>query len=518
MKSRAAFWVALVTLVAAQSGHAGICNAQMTRLQCKQAYRDQMAPMLAVKRTDVEQNIDAAGRQSTVVNTGNANSAAELPTSSHTDFFNLLQANASKGGEGKDDPEALGFEFNACGTPNAERRRLTCQLRARAQKPDLYAPLKKALDDANLETRASTLQDGLSVTDEATVGVFFSLVGDNWGSSLSPASIALFDELMREADDLAAFKTGNASVDTPSDKLTTFLNDSAANDNLLKSALIDSKADLTAVRLGLIQRVPDASLKFVDIVPSTVFTADFLTRVIDEYEAFAKADVAVTMERFGIMQSLGADSLAQLINLQPQLYAGVEYGAKSRFAGPDGLRAKIAYEAGFANLRGYRRFEEAARKAGRACSKADGPSSCLKLYLSDPAVQANLQTGLRLAATVEYVRQRRFDVAIPDTMVRVSTPSAHSWAASLALGRYLSGFGVDQKTRLDLVASYQDVSNDPRRRDRGMATATISRQISDDWVFSVGLVYASKSEFRADPDKDLSVRLGLNYKFLRKML
>jgi hypothetical protein len=482
--------IALALALACQTGQAALCNKDMTRQACEDEYTK--LPK-AAKETEAEA-LEDVGKKAATANTGNANASSSLPTSSFTDFFNLLQTSASNGDSGGDDPEALSFELNECGLPDVPGRKIACQLRARAQQPELYEPLKTALNDADLATRATELDDGLSVTDQVTVGAFFSLVGERWGSGLSPGTIALFTDLKNEADSIALAANNLPSVGAPNSDFTKFLMQEVAT-------LPDTPEDRQ--RTKVIDKVSDANLTFAEIFPGAM--AD---RVVARFEEFAKQNVALTTDRYNALNSLGRRELAQLLNNQPQLYLGVEYGARSEFAGPDELRAKIGYETGFANVNRYRAYAQS------NCA-GDGVVPCLAKYLAQPGVQATLKSADRVAVTLEYISHRRYEVSVADTAVAITTPASRSWLGSLAYGRYFDKLDKDLKTRLDIVASYEDVSDDPTRRDRGIATATLTRQISDDWVLAVGLVYATKPEFRGEADKDLSVRLGLNYKFLR---
>jgi hypothetical protein len=465
-----------------QCAHAALCERTDTRQACENRYTD--------RANKVAQNlVKEAGQESVTANTGNGNAVSPLPTSAFTDFFNLLQTSAATGEGGADDPEALAFELNHCGMPAVPDRRFACQIRGRAQKPKLYDPLKKALEAADLATQATDLDNGLDVTDQVTAGIFISRVGDKWGSGLSPVSIALYNDLKKEAESIAATTTGVVNAGAFNAEITRWL-----QDNLKNHPRRDEFAP----------NISNAALTFEELVPP-----DLVDPLLAQYEKFAEANVALTSARFQALREVGSRELARLINQQPQLYAGIEYSSMSEFAGQDGLRAKITYETGFANVNRYRQY------ARRHCTGIDGVSPCLLKYLAEPGVKASLESGNRLAVTIEHVRHRRYDVSIPDTAIALSVPSSRSWIGSLALGRYLNSFAEDQKTRVDVVASWEDVSDDPARQDRGIATATVSRQLSGDWVLAVGLVYATKPEFRAEADKDLSLRLGLNYKLLR---
>jgi hypothetical protein len=475
----------------------------MTRQQCEDAYNDlanEATTQLKKDKALVEKTTAEAEDAAKTANTGSANASADLPTSTFTDFFNLLHTSATAGSGGGDDPQALAFELNSCGVPYVGTRNIACQLRARAQKPALYDPLKKALEAADLATQANDLDDQLDVTDQVTIGAFLSLVGDKWGSGLSGRSVQLYTRLKNEADAAALAATGIPDTGALARDITRFLTD-----------LLRNHPDRDAIA----GRVSNANLTFAQIFPP-----DLVDQVVAHYEEYAKNNVALTTARFAALKSLRAPELANLINQQPQLYFGAEYGAFSEFAGPDEWRAKLAFETGFVNVNDFTKYAE------RSCTASDGSvAACLKSYLHQPGIRQALEAGSRASATLEYVSHKRYDVTVPNTTVAVSADASSSLIGSVAISRYLginvvpfaeNGQSESQKTRLDLVASYEDVSDDPARQDRGIASLTLSRQLSDDWVLAVGVVYATKPEFRAAADKDVSLRLGLNYKILRK--
>jgi hypothetical protein len=62
--------------------------------------------------------------------------------------------------------------------------------------------------------------------------------------------------------------------------------------------------------------------------------------------------------------------------------------------------------------------------------------------------------------------------------------------------------------RLDLVANYEDVSDDPMRQNRGVATLTVTRRFGS-MAVPFGIVYATRGEFLGEVDKQLSAHVGL---------
>jgi hypothetical protein len=68
--------------------------------------------------------------------------------------------------------------------------------------------------------------------------------------------------------------------------------------------------------------------------------------------------------------------------------------------------------------------------------------------------------------------------------------------------------GEGEPVRLDFTGRYEDVSDDPERRDRGVVTLTVTRKIGGAEV-PFGIVYANHGEFLGDVDERLSAHVGL---------
>lgn len=486
----------LALFCAATSSAQGICQLGDTKRACIERHESRIVST-ARTASAVESTRVQAQERAAAASTGAANTTTAVPTSSFTDFFNTLQVAVADQPD-ESDSEAMGFQLNHCGVPELPGRRLGCQLRARLQQPELHPDLKSALAAADLSDRATTLEEGLDLTDQVTVGLFFTPLTDHWGRDLNATTNALLNGLMNEADELqgGALASARQALHSFSGEYALFLQELAQSD----------PAVMQMVNQGTLLA---ESFTF-DQLP-----AEHQQRALQRFEQLANAAVSYTFERAEALKNIGYFELANLMNNQPQLYAGVEYGTAADLVGPDEVRAKISYERGWANINTFRRYRE------DSCRNADGQKEaslgiCLQRYLSDPRVKSVLESGSRVAVTLEYVKRKRFHATVPDTSVVVDVPSSKSLIGSLAYGWYLDALGGrEQATRIDVVASYEDVSDDPARDDRGIASATLSRQVAPDWVLNFGLVYATEPEYRAAADKDLSLRLGLNYKLLR---
>ena len=479
--------VATLFLVADATSAAGRCALSDTQRQCLARYE-------AATETEIAQAAKSnVAERSATANTGNANASNALPTSSFTDFFNTLQTNASAGSDSADDPQAFAFELNHCGVPRLPGQAVACQLRGRLEKPKLYAPLQKALEQAQLGSTATELEDSLGIADRIRAGVYISLTNDYFGSGLTSTSNELFQALQDEAQSRAPYVAAQANFEEANQAFVAYL-----------TALAGTHAEIADVINN------NAEPRFEQ------FPADVRDEVMEQFESFAAAAIQRAQTRAAALGKAGYFEMANLLNNQPQLFAGIEYGYSNEYAGANELRAKVVYEIGFANVNAYRRY------AKQTCQRADGAptrsaSTCLHDFTSLSGVHDALVNGSRLAITIEHVQRSRLKVTVPNTAVTIDEPSSRSWVGSLTMGRYLDPLDSDdQKTRIDIAASYEDVSDDTARQDRGLATATLSRQLSNDWVMAIGLVYATKPEFREKTDKDLSLRLGVNYKFLRK--
>lgn len=232
-------------------------------------------------------------------------------------------------------------------------------------------------------------------------------------------------------------------------------------------------------------------------------------------ETAVRRRLDAAQSRANALADAGFFDLYRLANNQPQLNFGVEATVGSKLTGPDELRARLSWEVGWANLNDLEAF--ASHECTQtATSQEDKRAACLREYLDNPDVAQDLAASDRVALIVEYVRRSSYSARLADDNVTLELPSEKSLVGSLVYGRYLSlaglGSGAIGKTRVDLLASYEDVRSDPLRRDRGLGTLTFSQELTNGFVLSLSAVYATQPEFRGTVDKEWSSRLGLNYK------
>lgn len=499
----------VTSILPASLAHAdGVCQLGDTREDCRKRIEEQFAAATADTREVTESKTADAAAASAAAGTGTSNASTSLPTSSFTDFFNTLKVAANTGEGGEEDPESLAFEFNRCGLGARPGSLFQCQLRARIEQPEVNGALKTALEEAELTENLEEIEDGLDVGDKITAGVFVSLVNGYFGREAGTIHNELFQALQDEAElvDGGATPAARAELEAALQENTEHLSD------LIRTRIAPAPAGATEPTPEQLQA---AQQIFAPTFTFGEFPADLRDAELQNYEELFGKALAYTAARAQALKATHYFDLANLVNNQPQLLFGVEYASTSEFAGPDEFRAKVSLESGLINVNGFRRHQR------RVCSsRPDLKGSvaiCLGNYLEAQGGTRALEASARLAATIEYVKRKKYAVSISDTTIAVNAPAFRSLIGTLVYGRYIPTPGADdQKVRIDISASYEDVSDDPQRQDRGLASATLSRQLTADWLLSLGLIYATKPEFRAEADKDLSLRLGFNYRILRK--
>ena len=148
-----------------------------------------------------------------------------------------------------------------------------------------------------------------------------------------------------------------------------------------------------------------------------------------------------------------------------------------------------------------------------------GPTFCLNDYASyvgDYGEQIDRALRVTVSAELAETDARSVDLSAieldPLTFDRVK----HQ-IYSLAVGGNLrQPVGDGEPPRLDFEFRYEDLSDDPTKQDRGIATLTLSKKIGK-LTLPVSLVYANHSEFIGEPDHQLGAHVGLNLDFLRQL-
>jgi hypothetical protein len=201
-------------------------------------------------------------------------------------------------------------------------------------------------------------------------------------------------------------------------------------------------------------------------------------------------------------------ALADLIEGEPKLTAEGSFRRRTGAAGPSEGTFSLRYAFGSVS---YRSMKNWAKQAG----KMTGPN---KDVLPASAVQEYLNTRPAsipdFSVTFDYTKTQDFHFPLPGDEA-LDTPGSHKLSATLHGGMY---FGKTRAGRLEVDASYDDVTDDPTRQDRFVAslswieslTAPLAKVVGGSQLV-VKLVYANKPEFLGDGDKDLGVRFGLKW-------
>ncbi len=128
----------------------------------------------------------------------------------------------------------------------------------------------------------------------------------------------------------------------------------------------------------------------------------------------------------------------------------------------------------------------------------------------------------RFSFSLEYMEadEEKLDlsmVTVPEgetvtgDLANILVPEFEKLIVSAGYSRNFAAASTSQQPfRLDFVAKYEDVSNDPMRNDRLVATLTVTSKFGG-LSLPFGLVYANHSEFLTDVDEELSAHLGLKF-------
>lgn len=232
--------------------------------------------------------------------------------------------------------------------------------------------------------------------------------------------------------------------------------------------------------------------------------------LLQAVENAARSEAALEQQLRTTAAVHALSAFAELVNNQPQLTFGVEFRERDHLVGAREQSLKVAYEFGFANI------GEMERTAGPACNRASADrenaelaAECLSRYRLYVERHADtLRNADRFVAALSYVDIGDYDYR-GDGVV-VERGGSQRLDASLGYGRTLRALGADRDSRLDLVAKYEDYSDDPDRRDRFLTTLTFTTKLNGVAV-PIALVYANHGEFLPDVDEELSAHVGLKF-------
>jgi hypothetical protein len=490
---------------------AQLCTRDDSITSCQQKVADSYAATSGPE-ANVEESAKAAVA---AANTGAVEQPAQ-PTTAVTDFNSLVQMAADSGGIGNDD-QAITINFNNFIDVPLPDYQAKVVLRHAA----LNDAIAKQLRAAGAEARVSELEGSLNDFDNPTLSFSYSPAkrGRNPGH-YQMLLLELFneprDEILRTATRDTVHARG-ALVKAQNDAIPLLPPADADTLETLSFSTIEQHLE-PQLKQKLQQQLKDQLKPQVqgankDAVADSL--ADTLTDNPARSDAWARADALreaaeraqrVASDRELKLHTLLNDerffNLVDLIDNQPQLFVSVEANSPDQLVGPRTTSAKVTWEKGFVNIDGF-----------QAECGTNLTLTCLGTYLNKDNRLETLARGDRIALSIEYKNIGDYNVTLPEDGVTVTAPHDKSIVGSFTYGRYLRTKKTTQgKPRIDIAMQYENVDNETLRQDRFVTTATFSQRLSDASILSFGVVYANKPEFRGDVDKEISARLGINYR------
>lgn len=219
------------------------------------------------------------------------------------------------------------------------------------------------------------------------------------------------------------------------------------------------------------------------------------------------------------------NQFAALVNNQPEFQGSLRVAVRDNVTGPDETTLRVNYEYGFVNLNrffggkwrqplGAPCLDSTSADSRRSALDGGKAQDCLSAFLAyvgDPKRKQQLERGDRVSVSLEYTDIDSLEVPLPDGLDPIMLPSAEKLKISAGYGRLLE---VDDSgmplSRIDFMASYEDISDDPSRQDRALASLTYTRQIGG-LAVPLGVVWASKAEFLPEVDEQISAHLGIRF-------
>ncbi|MFY9822373.1 MAG: hypothetical protein WAM82_13400 [Thermoanaerobaculia bacterium] len=196
--------------------------------------------------------------------------------------------------------------------------------------------------------------------------------------------------------------------------------------------------------------------------------------------------------------------LADLIDGQPKFSANGSFRRRENGAGPPHERSfELRFDMGNVSYWGYQRFAASNKLDPAAPSTVSAYFA--KKYNSTP----------NFSLSFDYVKTSDFSILLPVDATEFSQPESRKISAVATGGLY---FGGGRAHRLELNASYDDISDDPTRHDRFVGTLSWIEKLNPTLTQALGgsdltvtFVYANKPEFRGEVQHAFSLRAGLKW-------
>lgn len=479
--------VAFVLLFAGPALAQTPCTLADTIQTCWDRYNDTAEP--AAADAAVAGRAEVAGaeiatevpKKATGVDTGGLNLAST--TKNFLPLF-VFAGLLSGSGDASSGDTAV-FDVNLPFLNTQQRRNLKVRLLADTD-PQVSEAVKMKLPEDERDALTKSLGEGLSDVDDLAVSLTY-----NWEDATHGRSFKLyrkrFGTLARAA--LMPISTDRAN---------------AANKTLIALVTRDLPNSTQSFQ-NWTRNDPNDPNKRVALSDLEKMAA------LHETEAAAKAAADLDASFSRALRTAGLDKFAALVANQPQLHVEAKLRSRDPVVGGDETSAKVTYEWSSINLNG-------ALSDASCRDHEEEVSECLEAYQQYITTYGHaIDRGLRVAFSGEYVDidDQRIDLsasALEPILIEGSSKVIVAFSVS---GNWTGAGEAGEPARVDFEAKWEDVSDDPMRQDRAVATLTVTKKIGNLSV-PLGLVYANRSEFLTGVDEELSAHVGLSFDFLSK--
>lgn len=370
----------------------------------------------------------------------------------------------------------------------AHSNAVDAQLQSIVHQPQLFGPLKDALTAASHASRVDSLQSSLNDLNDVEIvgsgGLELRLAGTQFGrrfDNYRPAFDALFGDLNVKARSPAAIEAYKKLLGQEDDLLPP-----GSPGPLVPSTITNSK-------------VRESLEKDIANVAATRAAEDLA------YEAGIKDyDLAF---------------FSDLVANQPQLTASFSYHHRGSLVGPPQKDLEGSWEYSWTNVNRYYEYLDCLHKTAR-----EGALSDWKRFVNGPPKEdspnpecdalAGAKKGIKAASratlTVQYSLIDRYSANIQPENVLLNLSKGHRFKGSLTWGRALL-FDKEEAAigRIDVLAEYDNYSDDPKNKDRLVASVTYTQKFSDSFSLPLGIAYANHADFLGEVQERFSAHFGL---------
>jgi hypothetical protein len=326
------------------------------------------------------------------------------------------------------------------------------------------------------------------------------------------SAITTLTDSLDQADDITASATFSPSTDRFG---RTFANHRDLVEALMNAVMANRGVNSTPRLLAVFADAAAGNSALQLDTPFTVITDPAQqTSVIAKFQA-----AAASLPQFAAENQTLIDNVAELINNQEQIYFSAQYNDLNSLAGPSTWTVNGTYAMGGKNIT---KFLAAQKKLGncnlgqmvKEQNSQNAPAvsqTCLQ-QLNAYVGPATIDRTWRLALSLDLSRTEANTIDISQLSTPISTPRMDSQMISLTAGRRFDPPSSGRERRIDVTASYENVSDDPNLQDRIIASVTWTQEITNTFSLPITLSYANKSKYLPEDDRDLSAHFAISYK------